>query len=245
MTAQRQVSEVTLRPRTLLKITASLGSILAVLGAATIILRFNFDHDHGMGLIPKFDLDREVNVPTWFSSSLLLCAAGLLAIVARLERSRRHRFRRHWSALACVFVMLSLDEAAALHGLTSSLVREAFELPAWLYYAWVVPAAVAVVVFVCIFARFTWLLPTRTRLLFVTAGVIYVSGALGGELALASIGEQAKGTSVFAWTAFVEEVLEMAGVTVFCYAIMDYLALAYGGVLFVISDAAVPPRSGA
>ncbi len=65
-------------------------------------------------LFEFFDLNREANVPTWFSSLQL---AGAAAMVAGLAWHLRSAGRSAWGvwALAAFLGLLSLDEAAGLH----------------------------------------------------------------------------------------------------------------------------------
>jgi hypothetical protein len=75
--------------------------------------------------IPKvrlfFDLGRERNLPTWYSSTQLIALALLLGVFAyhRFDRERR----RSWVlwALAGTFGAMSLDEAAGIHEFVGDL----------------------------------------------------------------------------------------------------------------------------
>jgi hypothetical protein len=67
------------------------------------------------GMVPIFDLGREASVPAGYSALLLLTAAGLLALIARIERSREGRLWFYWAVLALGFVYLAADELVAVH----------------------------------------------------------------------------------------------------------------------------------
>jgi len=87
--------------------------------------------EHGLGqdrfveFVRLFDPDAEANVPTWFSSLLLLLAAALLAAMARAKHVRRDPFTPLWIALAMVFAGLSVDEFASVHELLDRVVLHA------------------------------------------------------------------------------------------------------------------------
>lgn len=228
-------------PAGLARLLAAIAAVLVLLGAATIVLRFGYGHDHVFGLVPRFDLDRELNVPTWYSSTLLLMAALLLGAVAVGRRAARDPFARHWAGLAIIFMLLSLDEAASLHGLPSQPLRAALDLPGFLYYAWLIPMGLALAVFGLFYARFTWHLPPRTRAFFVMAGLIYVGGALGGEVATGAYRTAFGVDGAYATLALVEESLEMGGCILFIFAVADYLARHHGTVRLAIGDGAPPP----
>ena len=59
-----------------------------------------------------FELDEENNLPTWFSSYLLLNNALVLWLIAA---SKSDAYRIYWIVLAIGFVVLSIDEVAGLH----------------------------------------------------------------------------------------------------------------------------------
>lgn len=147
-------------------------------------------------LLPKLSLSYEANVPTWFSSSLLLaCAVAAWVIPGR-----------HWKFIAGLAAYMSLDEAAELHehlgGHFSSVI----------YFDWVIPAAVIVSALVIAFIPFIRALHPRTRWRLIMAGAIYVGGALVMELPLgwwtAHHGMDNFGYALIDW---VEETMEMIG----------------------------------
>ena len=66
--------------------------ILMVAGFVSVVLKFEF----GYSSTNMFNLDREANVPTWFSSLLLFSNALLLCLVALAKSGSRDIWRRHW-----------------------------------------------------------------------------------------------------------------------------------------------------
>lgn len=75
-----------------------------------------------------------------------------------------------------------------------------------------------------LYAGFILALPARIRNLCVLAGLLFVTGAAGlemvGGLFASSSGQESFG---FVAESTVEEFLEMLGITVFIYALMEYL----------------------
>ena len=57
-----------------------------------------------------FDVDEEDAIPTWYSTSALMLAAGLLLLISRRKRADRDRWFRYWYGLTLAFVALSFDE---------------------------------------------------------------------------------------------------------------------------------------
>ena len=184
------------------------------------------------GIIPEFDLNSENNIPTWYSSSALLLASALLAMIALVKLQWQETYARHWVVLAVIFLFLSMDEAASIHEKGSelallimpSLVDSGY-LSRYLYFAWVVFGVPFVLLFSLAYLRFLIHLPAKTRSLFVLAGIIYVGGALGVEMLgardayLYGEGRPFEHSMLILW----EEGFEMSGIVVFIYALTSYL----------------------
>ncbi len=99
-----------------------------------------------------------------------------------------------------------------------------------LYFLWVVPYGVATVVIGLAYLKFVWALPKRTRLHFIMAGVIFLTGALGVEMLGAREADlYGYDTVIYCFLYSVEEMLEMLGVVLFIYALLSYLAQLQGG----------------
>lgn len=182
-------------------------------------------HTHLFGMVNLFSLDREANVPSWYSSiSLLLCGI-LLAVIAYAARAQGDRWWRHWTGLAAIFGILALDEAASIHELSIEPLRDALGAGGLLHWTWVVPGSIFVLVVGAVYLRFIAALPRRTRLLLIVSAVTFVGGALGLEMLGAAWfdvhGRRNLGYAFF-WT--VEETLEMCGVLIFIYALLGHLS---------------------
>jgi len=169
-------------------------------------------------------VDGEGNIPAWYSAVLLLLCTLLLATITLGQRSETDGRFAGWLLLTLIFLFLSMDEIAQLHELAITPLRSRFETSGFLYYAWIIPAGIAVVVLTLGYLRFLGRLPTRTRQLFLLAGAVYIGGALGVE---AISGKQASlhGEHNLTYHAIItlEELLEMAGIILFIYSLLDYL----------------------
>jgi hypothetical protein len=225
------------------------GAVVFLLGVHTALQagRFMLERDYAPALIRLFDVDREGNVPTWFSALALLLCAGLLVLIASSSREQGHPYARHWAALAVIFVGLSLDEAASIHEMSIVLVREILGgrgaldqvggalLRRFLgvsgaqYFAWVIPAVVAVGVAGLSYLPFLRHLPAPTRTGIIMAGLIYFGGALGVELAGAWVADRL-GQVAYVVAAGIEEALEMTGTVFFARVLASYLVRLHGSV---------------
>jgi hypothetical protein len=181
-------------------------------------------HHHGGRFFRMFSLDEEANVPSWFSSALLLTAAVVVALIA-LALARNAPWRRHWVGLSFVFVLLSLDETAEIHERIGSWLRAHLHLHGVLHYAGVIPA-LAVALFVGItYARFLRALPRPTLLGILLAAAIYIAGAAGIEALSGWWAENHGSRSTgLLLVSTLEENMEMAGTTVFILVLLAYFA---------------------
>lgn len=172
-----------------------------------------------------FNLSRENNFPTYFSAFLLLFS-GLLALVIYLYQMEvKARFRLQWMVLGLVLIFLSLDEAVQIHERLTKFTapRFAFLDSAFVTFAWVIPYTILFLVVGVYFLRFVWALPNRTRNLFFASGVLFIGGALGFEFIESYVVSKNGFNQVYWWLSTVEEVMEIAGVIVLIYALLDFM----------------------
>lgn len=141
-------------------------------------------HDHVFGLIRLFNLNEERNVPALFSTVLLLAAAALLWHIRAHQQQRGARDVARWTVLAVGFVYIAIDEFGEFHELLIVPGRELLggRSAGLFYYAWVIPATAIVLVLAGYFLGFLLRLPARTRLGFITGGLLFVGGAIGIEM---------------------------------------------------------------
>lgn len=202
-------------------------------------------HDQLLGFVRLFDLDGEGNIPAWYSSMTLLAAAGLLAIIARATRQARAPYALHWTALAVIFLGLSIDEAASIHELAVKPLRAALGIRGVLLFAWVIPGGAVVGLVGLAYFRFVLRLPAEIRRLVVIAGGMYVGGALGLEMVGGYITEQWGGKSLaYLAEVVVEETMEMAGIVVFIHALLSYIGRHVGQVQVRVDTGGPDPPGG-
>ena len=206
-------------------------------GVASVAWRHGLGERSGFGLIHLFNLDAESTVPSWYSSSALLAAAGLLGLIARAERERASRDWRHWAGLAIIFVVLSLDETASVHELAIRPLQLALRPGGPLAFGWVIPGAAFVALVGAIYLGFMLRLPPPTRRRFLLAGGLFVGGALGFEMVGGAL-YTAYGMGLeTALASIVEETLEMVGIVVFIHALLGHLGRIAASIAFRIEPA--------
>lgn len=186
-------------------------------------------------LVALFNLDGERNIPAFFSMLLILFAALLLAIIAFFKKRQGAVYTLYWSVLAFGFLFMAADEAMSIHERLnepmSRLLGE--DRPGIFYLAWVIPGMATVLFVGLFFLKFLRHLPGKTRFLFLLAAALY----LGGAIALELVGNHyaaLNGTAsrAYAVCVTVEEWLEMAGIIVFIFALLRYMAEIYGEMVF-------------
>ncbi len=96
----------------------------------------------------------------------------------------------------------------------------------FLFYAWIIPGSLLVLVFMATYFRFFLHLPKNTRFLFLIGIVTFVGGALLVESFNASV-DYALGTSnlLYEFSTTFEEFMEMLGVLIIIYALLDYIEI--------------------
>ncbi len=185
-----------------------------------------------------FNLDGEKNIPSFYSTAALLFCSILLATIALIKKINQDRYFFHWGALATIFLFLSADEWLSLHEKMGKLLGSKINASGIFHYAWVIPGAILVFIVALAYLKFLTHLPRKTRRLFLTAASLFVSGAIGMELAAGYYVTNHTSWSRMIWMALTtaEEALEFAGVILFIYALLSYMSVQIQEVRIRIGD---------
>lgn len=203
---------------------------LIALDLAALAFTMVTGHDHVMGLLPIIDLDKEHNLGTLFSV-VLLTANAVLFLLAAAQEERGTSRRKAWGFLGLIFFFLAFDEYAYVHERLIIPMRELFDASAGiLHFAWIIPYGVLVVLVGLLVGPVILRLPSHPRKWFVYSAIAYLSGALGceaiGGWRLVSIGgESARPEFVYEFITTVEESLEMIGLVLLVYALVELIRL--------------------
>jgi hypothetical protein len=221
--------QLTLRPRAIMLTLCTIVALLTVADIVELFFKYELSHDYMMGLSPLFDFNTEGNLPSFYSAVALLFASVLFFVIAGDASARNDPWQRHWRGLGLIFLFLSIDEAAELHGILSGPLRDFAHLSGWLLFAWVVPYGILTLIVAVAYRSFWWALPPKPRVQLAIAAVIYVVGALGFELLGGEIVSEHGGlrTGLGSWqhaiTYTVEELLEMIGALLCINALLQYI----------------------
>lgn len=230
------VNQISLNPSLVVRVLAAVTFLLALASIGGQLMVYLTRHDTVYGLVRLFNVNNEQNVPSFFSSFLLLVAGFLLALITLLKRKEAAANATYWAMLSIGFLYMAVDEAASIHELLNSPLRRllsgvnlgAFSFP------WVFCGMLVVVVLALVFARFLAHLPARTRLTFLIAGAIYLLGAIGFELIGGRYLTFRHGVPDLTLSVLetIEESLEMAGSIILVRGLLEYLVANYGEMRF-------------
>jgi hypothetical protein len=211
---------IAIRLSTLRRCLLSIVGLLILCGFGAEALDATLGREAPGAVVGFFGLSYEGNLPTWASTCLLFSCALLLTLIAVGKRQAGAVYRRHWQVLAIAFLYISLDEFVRIHD-----------------FGWVIPAGLVVSMFAIAYAPFLRDLPRRCRNQFMLAAAVYVGGALGVELLLGYWTDLAGHDNfIYGMIDLVEESMELAGASLFLYALTEYLG-GPAGVLEISLDA--------
>ena len=226
-----QIGIIPLTPRSIRKLlTAVTGGLLVAHSVVQVGI-------YGFGAkkhwLDSLNMDRELNLPTLFSSALLLMAALLMQ---RLGQSSDRIATKDWRLLSKIFIFLALDEALQIH---ESLIIPGLrhQVHPALASTWVVPYAALVLIMLWRFRRFLRCIPRATASRLLRSGSVYVSGAIGMEM-IGSFGVRSSLIRLHSpWYGAItglEETLELLGIILLIDALMRALLEQQNRIDFVL-----------
>ncbi|MDF1702333.1 MAG: hypothetical protein P1V36_14375 [Planctomycetota bacterium] len=206
---------------------------LALAAVAFVLVLLNIGSawlwaDDGLDLVSykyvnMFDLDEEESFGTWFSAAILLLAGQLTLLVARSSKRTGDGLWVWWFVLGLGFHYLSIDEVAGMHEFLNTYGEELLGISE----RWTTYALVGVVLLTVAYVPFLQALRrqgrTRTLALLILSGGLYVGGAVGAEwLSPSDPAAFSRVAYAVGWVSL-EEGLEMAGVILVIYGLLDAL----------------------
>ena len=171
-----QIGIIPLTPRSIRKLlTAVTGGLLVAHSVVQVGI-------YGFGAkkhwLDSLNMDRELNLPTLFSSALLLMAALLMQ---RLGQSSDRIATKDWRLLSKIFIFLALDEALQIHEILI-IPGLRYQVHPALASTWVVPYAVFTLILLWRFRGFLGSISQATASRLLRSGAVYISGAIGMEM---------------------------------------------------------------
>ena len=189
------------------------------------------------------NMDRELNLPTLFSTLLLLTSARLLL---QLSHASRQESAADWTFLSRIFVFLAVDEALQIHEILIFPGLRHHIHPA-LASTWVIPYGLVALGLLWRFRHFLNTLSAMTSNSFLCAGGVYVTGAIGMEM----VGSFAVRSGIIRLHSFwygvitgIEESLEILGLILFLHTLMRELINQSGNQVWILKLRADPTNPG-
>jgi hypothetical protein len=235
-----KINQISVNPSRVARVLGTVAVVLVVGSIAGQLTIHLTEHPSAVDLLAKLlYVDAEQNIPSAFSTFLLLLAALLLAVIAALARKHTSSSASHWTILSAGFVFMAVDEAWELHERLIDPVRKLLghgNLGIF-YYAWTLPGLALVLALAPFFSRFLFHLPAKTRLAFLVAATLYIGGAIGVEAIGGRYHElHGRFNLTYSMIATAEESLEMAGLIIFIWALLVYIADTYDEVRFQVKN---------
>jgi hypothetical protein len=132
--------QISCNPNSITRWLGLVGCLLAI--ASTVTTAYMTWRTNIYRPVAFFYLDEEINIPTFFSSCLLLFAALLLFVISLLEKYHSPNRLIYWQILAVIFLLMAIDEFTSLHEKIISPLRRYLgggRLGIF-YFAWIIPA---------------------------------------------------------------------------------------------------------
>lgn len=237
-----------IHPKVIFKALLYVIGLLVTLNLVVLFIKFEFGHPSLFGISWLFYLDLEGNIPTWFSSFLILACSAVMTVISSANKSNGNKSAFYWGSLALLFLFLSVDESAGMHELFIIPLRNLLNATGVFYFAWVIPAFGFLIFCFGFYWRFLFSLPRIISSRMVLAAFIYIGGALGMEMVTGaywsynSLTESTRSLT-YEILVIVEEVLEMTGMAFFLYVLLDYAASIKIGFNFIVDRRTDKKRS--
>lgn len=195
---------------------------LLIAQVLVLFLKFYLGRPNPMGLFRAFNFDTEGNIPTTFSALTLFFCSQLLFIISSISKIKHNNESIYWRTISVVFLFMGFDEIAQIHERFQRPIRNLIGNSAFFNFEWVILYSIIIVLASIFFIKFFLKQRRKIRVLFVISFAVYISGAIGFE----SLGTKmffGKNDLYYAISYTIEELLEMSGVLIFAYSLLQYM----------------------
>lgn len=214
------MNKINISSKLIAGILAFISGFLVIISFVIQLIAYKTGHHYMRGIVPFFDVDEEINLPTFFSGLILLFASVLLILIFLIKKRRKDKDLFFWIVLSLGFLYMTFDELFMIH--------ERYIGP-WQKnlggYEWVIPVGAIIIILSVVLFKYWLRLPNKTRFSFFIAAVLFVGGAIGFELVESYIAKRnGEDNLIYQFVATIQEGLEMFGVTLFIWSLLDYIA---------------------
>lgn len=216
--------QILLHPSKIIKFLSVVAMALIFIHINILVIYFLVGDPDKFDFIRMFDLDMERNIPTLFSSAILLISGFLFYLLSLSAKMKEKKDRKYWLGLSFVFTFLAFDESAKIHEKLGDYTENFVEATGYLHYPWVISYSILIVVLGLLYMRFFWKMESKVFWAFMASAAIFLSGAIGFELLGANESSiHSTDTVLYSIYYTIEESLEMFGVIYLIHILLNLL----------------------
>lgn len=198
-------------------------SFAVALGILAYIIAEFMRYDELPMILKGIDVGHERSVQTFLSTMNLMLASVLIFAIYRYEKISAGKAAGYWLFLSALFLFLSFDEFASIHEKYARIYAHFVDvrrtLPVFESHQWLPVGILFVLVVFLILLPFLRALTPATRWSFMTAGAVFVAGAIGfeflGALMIFEGVVDSRSDVLYRVRRIGEESLEMYGIVIF------------------------------
>ncbi len=216
--------KISLHKLSVIKFLSIIAVLLIIANSIMLFIYFLIDNPDKFDFIQMVDLDQEANLPTLFSSVLLLIASFLFYLLAKVSKEKTKEEYKYWLGLSFIFVFLGFDESATIHETIGDYTEKFVDASGYLHYPWVLSYSLLLIILGILYLRFFLRMEKKIFRSFMLSAFIYLGGAVGFELLGAKESSlHGEDTVLYCTLYTIEESLEMFGVILLIYILLTLL----------------------
>ncbi len=200
-------------------------SLLITVGVLFYYIHYIKGVTRGGWIYRLFLLGREWSIPTYFSVILLLSSFLLLLFIALSVKKQKSAYFPHWILLTVGFLFMAADELLSFHERLGLFMRDCLkeDIHGYFFYSWVIVAIPLIIALALFFVKFWWKLPQKSKITFLFAAIVYLSGCLGFEMIEGYYAEKYGINTTYIIVEAMEEGLEMFGIIIFIWGLLNHI----------------------
>jgi len=216
--------KISLNRSLIIRYLSMVAIVLIIANIIMLFIYFSVDNSDQFDFVQMVDLDQEANLPTLFSSTLLLIAGFLFYLLYKVAYNEKSEYPNYWLGLSFVFIFLGFDESAKIHETLGDWTEQFVDISGYLHYPWVISYSILVLFLGIVYFRFFYNMKKKVFYSFMLAAFIFLSGAVGFEL-LGAKEASLHGTDTLLYCSYytIEESLEMFGVIYLIHILLHLL----------------------
>jgi len=216
--------QIVLNASKITKFLSIIALILIFIHINILVIYFLVGDPDKFDFIRMFDLDMERNVPTLFSSAILLISAFLFYLLSKTPSEQKKGSRIFWLGLGFVFTFLAFDESAKIHEQLGDMTEKFVDTTGYFHYPWVISYGILVLILGMLYFRFFWKMESKIFWSFMGAAAMFLSGAVGFDMLGGMEAEMhSTDTILYSFLYTIEESLEMFGVIYLIWILLNLL----------------------